>query len=684
MGFVIKSKDNGLDLFEHSSSVCDTTFILNRKGNYCLDNDVLYWVSILHDLGKANPLFQSNMENKSFEKICRHEISSILFIEIVPNNIRDLVAYLILSHHKSLNGEDRSIHSLYNEQTDILFKNHINNIEIWGKDVQEYLMIHYNINCSIPSKNRCEKIIEYYATNISNLSNKYSEYRGVIIMADHFSSCFYNNTERICLLDKLFIKPNVDCYNNVNELYPLSLINSDITKKHTLVIAPTGCGKTNFMMKRAKERIFYCLPYQASINAMYKRFKKDMGDEVLIGLKHASMNSLSFMDDNSKLLSNYFGLSIKVITPFQIMGILFRIKGYEALIMDLKGQDIILDEIHTYQSLSQACILHLINTLKYIGCRIHICTATIPSYLKDKIVDILEKDNTQIIQLNDEVLTSFNRHIIHTVCDMDIKHIKERYDNGEKILIVKNQVRKAQQLYQELKNIYPTYKILLIHSRFKRQRMVDIENILLNDFNIKNEPCIVISTQVVEVSIDINFDVMFTDCADIMSLIQRFGRINQQRKNIGVFRDIFVMKNKDKEYKPYNENICDKTFSILARYDNKVLDETKIQNIIDEVHEVDSIIKMESANPFTNDGMWKTKEFCNINSSIPKALEFKGYVGILASDIETYKTTLDSSLEIPIYSNIINGLTLSPLFIGEKIIGFIIPDTRYNSELGFF
>ena len=95
-----------------------------------------------------------------------------------------------------------------------------------------------------------------------------------MIAADHLASAmdtFLHKVEK-----KLFIKPELNFYNRENELYPLSLISGSDVRKHTLVTAPTGAGKTDFLMKRCKGRVFYTLPFQASINAMYERFKIDL------------------------------------------------------------------------------------------------------------------------------------------------------------------------------------------------------------------------------------------------------------------------------------------------------------------------------------------------------------------------------------------------------------------------
>jgi len=84
---------------------------------------------------------------------------------------------------------------------------------------------------------------------------------------------------------------------------------------------------------------------------------------------------------------------------------------------------------------------------------------------------------------------------------------------------------------------------MLIHSRFKRGKRSQLESDLKNVYNESPEACLVVSTQVVEVSLDISFDMMITECAPIDALIQRFGRINRKRTQdtIGKFKPIYVI-----------------------------------------------------------------------------------------------------------------------------------------------
>ena len=85
-----------------------------------------------------------------------------------------------------------------------------------------------------------------------------------------------------------------------------------------------------------------------------------------------------------------------------------------------------------------------------------------------------------------------------------------------------NRVARAQEAYLSLKNKYPDVPILILHSRFKRGDRNKKEKVLmgldeegnsLKEFNTSSKACIVVSTQIVEVSLDISFDLMITETA---------------------------------------------------------------------------------------------------------------------------------------------------------------------------
>ena len=110
--------------------------------------------------------------------------------------------------------------------------------------------------------------------------------------------------------------------------------------------------------------------------------------------------------------------------------------------MDLRGCDVILDEIHTYSDVMQSIVLRIIEILVALDCRIHVGTATMPTVLYEKILELLGgPEAVYEVKLGDQTLQTFNRHKIYK-----LNSIEEAYDviasaveRNSKLLIVCNQ-----------------------------------------------------------------------------------------------------------------------------------------------------------------------------------------------------------------------------------------------------
>ena len=173
--------------------------------------------------------------------------------------------------------------------------------------------------------------------------------------------------------------------------------------------------------------------------------------------------------------------------------------------IDLMGCDVILDEIHTYSDTIQAIVLRIVEILNWLGCRIHIGTATMPTFFYNKVLNLLGgKDKVYEVSLSNDTLESFNRHQVYKLHDASQSDnvIRQAINDKQKVLIVCNQVKRAQQTFNEISQQYPDVKKMLIHSRYKRSDRAKCEQDLRQEFNtLCNEPCIVVATQVVEVSL---------------------------------------------------------------------------------------------------------------------------------------------------------------------------------------
>lgn len=689
---ILAKSDGNISLYQHLKNVADVSCVMAK--HLGLKQDIAREGALIHDIGKVSPVFQKTL-CKSYKPmpghVFRHEIASLFFISLVEENHRDEIIEMIVAHHKSVYKDAGELGLLDLED------NLEDNFSIHSKGFNDWCITALDILDALGLKTHPISIKEaednyYYALKYCEMKKAgCSAWRGLLMASDHMASAM--ETCASMPTEKLFIKPDLSFYQRKNELYPLSLISTDSQKKHTLVTAPTGAGKTDFLMRRCHGRVFYTLPFQASINAMYDRFKRDLAHtDAQIHLLHAVSN-LKVKDGilEERIMQHHAGASIKVLTPHQMMSVVLGVKGYEAMAMDLKGCDVILDEIHTYSDTVQAIVLRIIEVLTALDCRIHVGTATMPSILYDKILQLLGgTKNVYQVKLKSDILDTFNRHQIYKIEDKEsvTSIINIAIKNHQKILIVCNQVKRAQEMFVNISDSYPTIKKMLIHSRYKRSDRTKLETKLKDEFDaMQNEPCIVVSTQVVEVSLDISFDLMITECAPIDALIQRFGRINRKRnKNtIGHFKPIYVIapSGDEKESLPYSLDILQQTYHILPG-NGEVMREDEIQNMIDSVYTSIHIENIDYGGVAFFDGNWQLKALCHQpKSALLETLDINSAVCIKEEDKENYLSGNASErtyLEIPVSYHSIAHKNLEQINKGMR--PFVIPNKGYDDELG--
>lgn len=672
--------------------------------NLGFDKTIAKYGAIIHDIGKANPIFQERLKpdyiRKENENTFRHELASLFFLSLFDENYHPFLIEMVIAHHKSVENDPRKKGILdLNENIEDVFGLHISNWDNWSNDAFQILKA-FGISTKQITLNEAEKnyykALTYAENNISRQG--YSEWKGLLIAADHFASAMINKTQT--QVKKLFQIPNLDFFNRQHELYPLSLIDANSNKKHTIVVASTGAGKTDFLFRRCKNRIFYTLPFQASINAMYKRIANDLkqsNPELDIRVLHsASSVIVKNKSTEERVLQGLIGSSIKILTPHQIAGILFGTRAFEATILDLKGNDIILDEIHTYTEISRAIVIKMVEVLNRLNCSIHIGTATMPSDLYNTIIKILGKENVFEVSLPKEELDKFDRHIIYKLNKWQNTDeiIEQAILKNQKILIVCNRVKSAQEQYKYFKDKFPNIPSLLIHSRFKRGDRNDKEKKLLglnelgepeNEFNTSEKACIVLATQVVEVSLDISFDLMITETAPLDAMIQRFGRVNRKRTRdtIGKYKSIFLIAppSDPKEALPYDSDILKASYDILDN--GKILHERELQKKIDTVFPEVNVMEIENHSIFKKDGHLAVDYLTHRPKSyLLELLEIDSVSCILDKDIEQYENSSFEErmmLEIPARYWQVKNFQQSNY--GNR--PFIIPTHAYSEEIGF-
>jgi CRISPR-associated endonuclease/helicase Cas3 len=271
--------------------------------------------------------------------------------------------------------------------------------------------------------------------------------------------------------------------------------------------------------------------------------------------------------------------------------------------------------------------------------------------------------------------------------------IKKTIAEDRKLLIVLNRVKTAQDVYDYIKETFSEVPSLLLHSRFKRGDRNNKEKLLLGlndngeetgEFNTSKKACIVIATQIVEVSLDISFDVLITECAPLDALIQRFGRINRKRtdETIGKYKDVYVIAppESDNGAKPYELEILNKSFAVLE--DNAVLRERDLQNKIDQVFTEINFLSIEEHSVFKSDGRFTINKLIHHGKAILfELLEIDSVPCILESDQELYETAdFETRLALEIQVRYWTVAKMDQSKKGSK--PFIVPDAAYDSDNG--
>lgn len=658
----------------------------------------------LHDLGKAHPAFQRKLHLKPGQAdpnpiTHRHELSSLGFLPLMPRADWPVLIDMVVAHHKPMQQKDdmlaKGILDL-DDRSRTWQTDHLAGWETWSPGALAVLAaLNLGIEVRPVSRAEAEEALQVAVAHCAAKRKNWSPWRGLLQAADHFASALQHAAAD--QLPTLFAKPDLSYFNRAAPLYPLSLLAADQPQAHTLVVAPTGAGKTDYLLRRCRGRVFYTLPFQASINSMYRRIlAANTGGHVR--LQHATSQLVENRGPVEKQLQSLVGASAKVLTPHQLAAVVFGTPGYEAVMLDVRGADIILDEVHTYSAQAQSMVLEIVDALRRLGCRLHIGTATMPTVLYQELLRRLGGPAAVAeVALPPAELDAFDRHAVYKIPrDADSPNawpaaadeiLAAAMAAGEKVLVICNTVQGAQERYQELRAQFPEVRLLLLHSRFKRGDRAERERRLEDDFNnpAGPGPCLVVSTQVVEVSLDISFDRMLTEAAPLDALVQRFGRVNRRRTpdTIGKLKPVHVLA-PGPSCLPYNREVLEASFAQLP--DNgQVLRERDAQTKIDAVYP--ALPTWDISTHVIWDGeRCKLRELCNNPRAVlVETLEIESTACILAADRTAYlegRWEARTQLEIPVSwrSMYARKKTYERLDVG--LMPFVVPGNKEYDELG--
>ena len=555
--------------------------------------------SAFHDIGKADHRFQQYLVDN--EPKVYHPLLGLPVVwsisRSLQSHLRSLVTLSVASHHTSLH-QDLYGDTSAQQSLEITNKEHFENlvlklaelIGISGVEPSDF----YDVSCLKILRNAKYDFMPLTVDEGITLREYFVTIQGILNYSDWLASGVKKANSMMSTVDfkrkKFVSKP----YS-----YQLEAKN---LRGNIFITLPTGAGKTetalywiagNILSKSGLEhthKVFYTLPTTTTINAMYNRLtdKARYGiDEKVVSEYFSNVDLYLNIEGsdprnaNLYLYKNFF-FPINITTPDQLLLAMMNHGRYALKSFMMRRSLVVFDEIHAYDAETFGLIKTLIKHLYcHYDCRFCVMSATFPNVLRNELAFLEAKELISHDDLKSEyskrrrTRLEFHESTLHD----NLETVLTSYHNGKRVLVVTNTVKRAQNIFLSLEKLmseqrYPAKDLLLIHSRFTFRDRKNLESMIFD------YPRIVVTTQVIEVSLDIDYDEMFTEICYPDSLVQRAGRINRNGKlgnngqgTVHLYLPEDWNSNKNVGSLPYDPELLGSSISLLREESSSIVSE---------------------------------------------------------------------------------------------------------------
>lgn len=390
--------------------------------------------------------------------------------------------------------------------------------------------------------------------------------------------------------------------------------------------APMGCGKAETSLaaseilgaKFGKNGVFFGLPTQATANGIFPRIlswaetqSKELYHSVQLNHGSAALNPLfqniqrgipQEESDSGLIIHNWFCDSKKACladfvtaTVDQMLMLALKRKHVMLLHLGLSEKVVIIDEVHAYDAYMNEYLEMALQWLGSYKTPVILLSATLPSARRMSLIraylgikksdDSFEKEQGYPLLTWTDGKDIYQRRLsydgahktvsVRKCADDDVVSLaKNVTENGGCVGIIVNTVRRAQ-MFAEL--LQDNAKVLLYHAQFvlpdrakKEKQLVDLVG--RESTHESRNGLVVVGTQVLEQSLDIDFDMLITDICPVDLLLQRMGRLHRHDRGerpdtaqtpvCYVVTDEYTDKHSASR-KIYSDWLINKTFDIL-------------------------------------------------------------------------------------------------------------------------
>ncbi len=361
-----------------------------------------------------------------------------------------------------------------------------------------------------------------------------------------------------------------------------------------MIEAPMGEGKTEaalFIQKMLVERAgasgsFIAMPTMATANQIFERVRKflvengDKGTALNLHLLHGQavlsrqyklMRQGATLDDDpdSRVVAEEWFTYKKrgLLAPYGVgtidqvlLGVL-PTKHFFVRLSGLAGKAVVFDEVHAYDTYTSDLLIETVRWLRAMGSSVILMSATLPESKRKELVDAWAGKSTPLEASSYPRITVAYADDIETRCfessrgtdamrsggveiewaDFDINAITKilvnRLSSGGSAAVICNTVRRAQEAYRGLRERLGVsgVSVSLFHARYPFEERESRENECLKDFGKAHaehdKGKVLVATQVIEQSLDLDFDLMISELAPVDLLLQRIGRLHRHMRS---------------------------------------------------------------------------------------------------------------------------------------------------------
>lgn len=346
-----------------------------------------------------------------------------------------------------------------------------------------------------------------------------------------------------------------------------------------LVEAPMGEGKTELAFlahlrlqaANGHRGLYIALPTQATSNAMFERtltflrsFPLAEGHDIQLAHGGAALDervhhlrqvngsvpdsvaSSAWLAQRKRPLLSPYGVG----TVDQALLAVLHVKHHFVRVWGLANRVVVLDEVHAYDSYTSGLIESLLCWLRAMNCSVVLMSATLPARRRAAFLMAWGAQDRPDVAYPRVLLTTPGGTLGATVdcrtqVPIQVSGLPEDLDTlaqaaltalagGGCGVVIVNTVKRAQVLHGLLQErLPPQAELLLFHARYPADERQQREQAVLARFGreAQRPACaLLIATQVVEQSLDIDFDFMLSDLAPVDLLLQRAGRLHRHTR----------------------------------------------------------------------------------------------------------------------------------------------------------